>query len=323
MKFAFAVGKTQALCFIAKDCGAAHEKLLRGMFAKEDPPKIYRPKDGEVVWEQKKITFVTDAAVPPGVVKKVALTMKQVFKLPVGLRIRNRAGQAEDAEGEDIPDSVLESAEDPKAKAEAAKEFNARLQGMRDEIAKAMKGPNAGDVKERMDSIKHNSDSKDYDALADDLDLLEALLEEAAAPAEAAPDGGLSVKELAMARLEWIKVRDTAMNEITRLCRAVADSYRSETAQLPKVREAITRLDGLKGKLKTGLDDALDKALSEHDPARQAQLAKAAKDSLKSIRAFIDKDELMQSLDHNEILGDMHVVAPMKQRLDAIEAALG
>jgi predicted P-loop ATPase len=113
------------------------------------------------------------------------------------------------------------------------------------------------------------------------------------------------------------------MSEITRLCKAVIAAYQGEAAHLPKVREAITRLDGLKGRLKTPLDDALDKALSENDTARRAQYAKAAKDSLKSIRAFIEKDELMQNLDGNEILADMRVVQPMKDRLVAIEEALG
>jgi hypothetical protein len=59
---------------------------------------------------------------------------------------------------------------------------------------------------------------------------------------------------------------------------------------------------------RTGLDDGLDRA---------------ARDSPTSIRGFIDKDKLMQSLDGNEILGDMHVAAPKWQRLAAIEAALG
>jgi hypothetical protein len=326
LKFAFAVGKTMALCYISKDCGPPHEKLLKGMFPKDDVPKIHRPKDGEVIWEQKKLTFVTDAPVPAGVVKKVALTMKTVFKLPMGLRIRTTAGQAEEAEGEEFPDSALDAADDPKAKAEAAKEYASRLQGLRDDIAKALKGPNGADVQERMASIKSNIASKDFDALSEDLDLLEALLDETPAEAVdvgASGSGGLSVKQLAVARLEWIKSRDTCTSEITRLCKAVADAYRGETAHLPKVREAITRLDGLKGKLKTGLDDVLDKALSENDAARRVELTKAARNYLKSVQEFIEKDELMQNLDGNEILADMRVVAPMKERLSAIEAALG
>ena len=89
------------------------------------------------------------------------------------------------------------------------------------------------------------------------------------------------MSQLATARLEWISTRDTAISEISRLCKAMADAFRGETQQLPKVREAITRLDGLKRHLKTDLDDALDKALSENDAARRTQLATAAKNSLK------------------------------------------
>jgi hypothetical protein len=325
--FAIAVGKTMALCFVAKNCGTTHEKLLKSMFAKGDVPKVYRPKDGQVIWEQKKLTFVTDAAVPAGVVKKVALTMKTVFKLPVGLRIRTTKGQAEEAEGEDIPDSALEAADDPKAREDAGKEFASKLKSMQADILEGLKGAAAAEVKELMASIKAHGASRDFAAAADDLEDLEALLDNTpAATDEGQQDGaagGLSVKQLATARLEWIQTRDVAISEIARLCKAVADSFRGETQQLPKVREAITRLDGLKHKLKTDLDDALDKALSENDSARRAQLAKAAKDSLKSIRLFIDKDELMQNLDGNEILADMNVVGPMKERLSAIEAALG
>jgi hypothetical protein len=323
--FAIAVGKTMALCFVAKNCGTTHEKLLKSMFAKGDVPKVYRPKDGQVIWEQKKLTFVTDAAVPPGVVKKVALTMKTVFKFPVGLRIRNTKGQVEEAEGEDIPDHALDAADDPKAKADAGKEFAAKLKSMQADILEGLKGPAAEEVKELMASIKSHGSGHDFEAAAEDLEDLEALLDNT--PAATDDDdqgaGGLSVKDLATARLGWIQARDVAIGEITRLCGAVAAQFHGETQQLPKVREAITRLDGLKRKLRTDLDDALDKALSEHDSARRAQLARAAKNSLKSIRTFIDQDELMQNLDGNEILRDMNVVAPMKARLSAIEAALG
>lgn len=324
--FAIAVGKKMALCFVAKNCGTTHEKMLKAMFAKEDPPRVYRPKDGNVIWEQKKLTFVTDAAVPPGVVKKVALTMKSVFKLPVGLRIRNTKGEAEDAEGEDIPDSALQAADDPKAKAEAGKEFANKLKSMQADIVEGLKGPAAAEVKELMASIKAHGSRRDFESAAEDLEDLEALLDNTpAASDEGGHDeaAGLSVRELGTARIEWIRTRDVAIGEITRLCKAVADSFRGETEQLPKVREAITRLDALKGKLKTELDDTLDKALSENDPGRRAQLAKAARDSVKSLRAFIEKDELMQNLDGNEIIGDMKVVAPMQARLSAIEAALG
>ena len=323
--FAFAVGKTSALCFIAKNCGSAQEKLLKGMFPAGDVPKIYRPKDGQVIWEQKKLTFVTDLAVPAGVVKKVAMTLKTTYKLPVGLRIRTTAGQAEEAEGEEIPDSVLDAGDDPKAKENAGKEFTNKLKAMQADILEGLKGPAAAEVKALMASVKEHGAAKDFAAAADDLEDLEALLDNTppAADGDDAGGSGLSVKQLATARLEWMRSRDTAISEITRLCKAVGESFRSETQQLPKVREAILRLDGLKKHLTTDLDDALDKALSENDAARRVQLAKAAKASLASVTAFIEGDELMQHLDGNEIIGDMKVVQPMRERLKAIEAALG
>jgi hypothetical protein len=325
--FAIAVGKTTSLCFIAKNCGTTHEKMLRAMFPKEDPPRVYRPKDGHVIWEQKKLTFVTDAAVPPGVVKKVALTMKNVFKLPVGLRIRNTKGEAEEAEGEEIPDSALQGGDDPKAKAAAGKEFANKLKSMQADILEGLKGPAAAEVKELMASVKAHGSSQDFESAAEDLEDLEALLDNTPAAAVGASDeaaaSGLSVRQLGTARLEWIQTRDMAIGEITRLRNAIAESFRGETAQLPQVREAVVRLEHLKAMLKTDLDDRLDKALSENDPARRAQLATAAKASLAHLRSVLKEDKLMQHLDANEILPDMHVVAPMQARLSAIEAALG
>ena len=240
---------------------------------------------------------------------------------------RNTKGEAEEAEGGEIPDSVLQQADDPKAKAEAGKEFANKLKSMQADIVEGLKGPAAAEVKELMASIKSHGASHDFEAAAEDLEDLEALLDNTPAAADDASDdavpSGLSVRQLGTARLEWIQTRDVAIGEITRLCKEVAASFHGETQQMPKVREALVRLDSLKYKLKTELDDRLDKALSENDPARRAQLAKAAKASLESLGSFLEKDELMQNLDANEILPDMKVVAPMQARLKAIEAALG
>jgi len=139
----------------------------------------------------------------------------------------------------------------------------------------------------------------------------------------AAPSSGFSVQQLGKARLEWIATRDKAVSEITRLSRAIVDAYRGETDQQAQVKAAITKLAGLATRLKSGLDNDLDAALSAKDAASRTQLASKAKNSVKAIKKIMDEDELMQSLDGNEILGDMHVVAPMKERLSAIEAALG
>ncbi|HWK83398.1 MAG TPA: hypothetical protein VNS61_06630 [Caldimonas sp.] len=139
----------------------------------------------------------------------------------------------------------------------------------------------------------------------------------------AAPSSGFSVQQLGKARHEWIATRDKAVSEITRLSRAIVDAYRGETDQQAQVKAAITKLAGLATRLKSGLDNDLDAALSAKDAASRTQLASKAKNSVKAIKKIMDEDELMQSLDGNEILGDMHVVAPMKERLSAIEAALG
>jgi hypothetical protein len=135
--------------------------------------------------------------------------------------------------------------------------------------------------------------------------------------------GGLSVAKLATARLEWVSTRDAAIKEITVLSKAIVAAFAKETSQAPQVKAAITKLAGLTVRLKSGLDNDLDAALSENDPARRVALAAKAKASLASIRKFVEEDELMSNLDNNEIVKTMSVVGPMKKSLSAIEAALG
>ena len=124
-------------------------------------------------------------------------------------------------------------------------------------------------------------------------------------------------------RLEWVNTRDSAIKEITVLSKAIAAAFAKETAQAPKVKEAIGKLAGLQIRLKSGLDNDLDAALNAKDPAQRAKLAAKAKTSLQSIRKFVEEDDLMKNLDNNEIVKTMSVVGPMKSSLSAIEAALG
>jgi hypothetical protein len=205
------------------------------------------------------------------------------------------------------------------------KAFAAKLTALMPKIREAITaGGDAGKkIKGLVEQAAQLAKTEKDAAVVQANDLLGQVEDLLAKAAGATAGGGLSVQKLATARLDWIKTRDTAISEITRLSKAIVEAYRGETDQQAQVKAAITKLAGLATRLKSGLDNELDAALSENDAARRVALAKKAKDSLAAIRKLVDEDELMKSLDGNEILSDMNVVGPMKARLSAIEAALG
>ena len=237
---------------------------------------------------------------------------------------------AGDEQGEDEAEAKAVAVTGPAGGVPPARAFAAKLSALMPKIRDAI--ADGGDIGKKIKTLVEQAGAlaktgKDaaIEQAADRLGQVEDLLGQIAAMSTSAPPagGGLSVQRLTVARLEWIKTRDAAISEITRLSRAIVDVYRGETDQQQQVKAAITRLAALTTRLKTGLEDELDAALSENDAARRVQLVKKAKSSLVAIRKLVDEDDLMQSLDGNEILGDMHVVAPMKAGLRAIEIGLG
>ncbi|MGZ5132479.1 MAG: hypothetical protein ACXWIQ_08505 [Caldimonas sp.] len=205
-----------------------------------------------------------------------------------------------------------------------AKALLAKFGALRSKIdaAVAAGGAAAKQIKDYADATEKLAKTEVADNIAKAnlfLNKIEQMLGDAAT---AQAGGGLSVQKLAKARLEWVNTRDVAIKEITALSKAIAAVFAKETAQAPKVKEAIGKLAALQVRLKSGLDHDLDAALSAEGAAR-AQAAAKAKASLQAIRKFVEEDELMKNLDNNEIMKSMSVVAPMKSSLSAIEAALG
>jgi hypothetical protein len=234
--------------------------------------------------------------------------------------IESLLAPADEDEGEGAETESSGDKSVPPAKAFAAK-LGALMPKIREAIAAG--GDAAEKIKAAVEAAgKLAKTEKDADVAKANL-LLSEVEKKLGQGVGAAQTGGFSVQQLGKARLDWIATRDKAISEITRLSRAIVDAYRGETDQQAQVKAAITKLAGLATRLKSGLDNELDAALSAKDAASREQLANKAKNSLKSIKKLMDEDELMQSLDGNEILGDMRVVAPMKERLSAIEAALG
>ena len=337
---------TVTVCMLQTVPGGTHEKMLKSLIPTEKTQTLKDAK-GEVIWEKNALTLVSDR-LPLGLAKKMQEWLKKLTKLNAKVRIRKTTGEVEESEdGEDISDEMVKA--DPAeaaAKAQAGKDFMKRLAGLTPDIKKAISGSMSAetkaDIKELIDSITKHGKAQEFADAVDDLDTLEALLEDeeasapaaasasppasasaAAASAAAAASGGLSVKQLATARLEWGKQRSHAIAEITRLARTLVQEYRNEPEQAAQVKKAVQQFQSLAGMLKTDLENQLDAALGENDPAKRVRLAATAKQTLRQIQALIDKDPVMRELDGNELITDMKVVEPMRNSLSAVEAALG
>ena len=245
-----------------------------------------------------------------GAAKKYAEVLDELDELESLLDTGDES-EGDEAEGDD-PGGV------PPAKA-----FLAKLAALRSKIDAAVAAGGATakqihDYAEAAEKLAKTEVAGNVDKANTFLSKVEQML------ADAAKGGtGLSVAKLATARLEWVNTRDAAIKEITFLSKAIVAAFAKETSQAPQVKDAIRKLADLTLRLKTGLENDLDAALSENDPARRVALAAKAKASLASIRKFVEEDELMKNLDNNEIVKTMSVVGPMKNSLKAIEAALG
>jgi len=323
--------KSTGIVLLQTPPGAAHFNMLKKMLPGEKLQMIRDPK-GEVVWENKSVTLVTMQPVS-GVGKKLNLWFKPLVGLNVKFRVRKPTGEVmdddKDVQGDDLPDDLLKP--DPAEAAEraaAGKEFTKRLAALAGAIKQALANPalpaeSKAEIKALVDSIGSNGKAQKFEDANDDLDSLEALLEEEPPEAAAAP-GGLSVKQLAEARLTWKNDRENAIKEIKRLAERITREFAAEKEQLPQVKKAVTDLYALADKsLKADLENHLDAALNASDAAKRAQAVATAKRTLKEIRSLLDTNPVLKEIDGNEVIPDMSVVAPMKQSLSAVEAALG
>jgi hypothetical protein len=307
--------------------GGSHEKMLKSVISGEKTKTMKDPK-GEIVWENKAFTLVSDrlSGVPA---KKLQEWLKKITGLTVKCRIRKSTGEVDEADAKDLADADLKA--DPAEAAEknkAGQEYEKRIKDMMPTIAKAMASPiptdMKADIKRLVNEAAARGKAKSFEEAADALDELESLLDEdMMAVAAAAPSAGFSVKQLAQARLEWSKHRSQAVTEIKGLITQLVQEFATEPEQKPKVADAVKRFNGIIALLKDDLDKDLDAALGANDPDKRLENAAKAKRTLDEIRDLIENDEVMQNLDGNELTPSMRVVAPMKKSLDAVEAALG
>jgi hypothetical protein len=134
--------------------------------------------------------------------------------------------------------------------------------------------------------------------------------------------GGVSLVALGKARLEWVQVRDTAVQDIRRLKDAIQVEFKDDREQASQLTSALAMLDEKVDRLDDRLHEELDAVLNAEDSAREP-LIRAARSTLGDLLAFLATDPVMAEIDDNEVIAGMRVRAPLEAQLDAISTALG
>lgn len=128
--------------------------------------------------------------------------------------------------------------------------------------------------------------------------------------------------QLARARIAWGEARAHAVSELARLKRILQDEYRDAADEQEALAKALQRLDATIASMDEALGDRLD-AIVNADPGEREALAAAAKSAVDRLAAFVASDEILATIDGNELAPEMKVAEPLRERLQELGAALG
>jgi hypothetical protein len=138
----------------------------------------------------------------------------------------------------------------------------------------------------------------------------------------AAVGGGVSLVQLGKVRLEWNQTRGHAVSELTRLKSILQREYRDATDEQAALVKALRRVDDTISAMDEELSRQLDQVLNA-PAAKRPELAAAAKATLRRIASRLGSDEVLLSIDGNELAPEMKVAAPLRAKLTEIVAFLG
>jgi cysteinyl-tRNA synthetase len=123
---------------------------------------------------------------------------------------------------------------------------------------------------------------------------------------------------------DWVASRQAAIDGITELSRKINEAFAGDQTQKGDVLKALKKLGQLQIKLQNGLDNKLKAAINTKNIKAQEESVKGARQSVSSLRDFMQKDELIMNIDKHDVPGvpSLTVVSDMLKSLNAIETAL-
>lgn len=132
----------------------------------------------------------------------------------------------------------------------------------------------------------------------------------------------VSLVKLGKARLEWPQVRDQAMVDLGRLKDQIQLEYKDMPEASGEVTTALGMLDKSLAAFQIKLHERLDEVLNAEGDARKGKVTEARK-IINAFNKHMDSDPVLGALDGNEILPDINITTPLRQKLGEISAALG
>jgi hypothetical protein len=133
---------------------------------------------------------------------------------------------------------------------------------------------------------------------------------------------GPSLVQLGKARLEWNQTRGHAVSELSRLKSILQREYRDASDEQAALVKALRKLDDTITAMDEELSRRLDQVLNA-PPAKRPELVTAAKSTAQRIVSRLGSDEILLSIDGNELAPEMQVAAPLRAKLSEIVASLG
>ena len=327
IRFLVVQGKSSVATYMGPSVGPAQEKLLKGLIADEAPFKVFKDPAGELVWEKKAVTFVSDV-LPSGVAKKMQLWLKQILKLNLKLRVRRTNGEAEETDGEDIPDDLLaagagdeelEGLEDEleegaeaggaeSAPSAEAKTYAQRVADLQKRLKQALgdKHPESTKMRALIGFASEKAEAKDYVGALKALDMLEQLLKAPQPTTSTTPTAAAdsAARKIAPAvvytqtRLVWVATRGSIQAELKKLEQAILDNYKGQIV-LPEVTQGVRKLDRVLAMFDESLIENLDKALNSTEAADKAKWHDEARAVITRYQNYLATDPLVQELDNN------------------------
>jgi hypothetical protein len=274
---------------------------------------------------------------PPG---NLAALLKKIIKsdasltLNVVVRVNSTLEEGEHGEGEHSQGAVPTPALPPPpapppqgqhpSDTDLATAVMKRLNAMTADIKTAMAGPNKTAVQTRFVAVSGLIKSHDYLQANKILDELEGLIKgpRPGGEGQSTKTDGLPVVKLGKARLEWNRIRASAVDEIQRLGSILVDEYKNEPDEQSNLAAAFERLRSIVATVNDDLSEQLDE-VCYGDPAQRPQWTGKAKTTLKRLTDFLEADPVMSVIDGNEYAPDMEIAAPMRSKLAEIAALLG
>lgn len=245
-------GKETVVLLSRRAISPARGKLLKEQMANAGGIKFIR---GECLLEENALTFVVQAQAG-GLAKRLRAALLAQTQLRLKIRVRGESPDDVEADGEDEEEAVAgtgqegptaqEAQEDAQRQAAAAalqRRFEDRLGAMEPRVAEALRLQKGDVSKIRAVAAfaREKAEAGTYEAGLKALDMLEKLLDAAAAPSDAAAGSAAAANRVAPLLARWKTQRAAAIGTLKAVATEIAGARHAKSAEAIVEIQAVIR----------------------------------------------------------------------------------